>query len=337
MNVIRFGTGEGNRRCLVWASLLALAWIASAPALAQSAAPAHFEFVTLGTQGGPMPSPTRSQPANVLVRPGEAYLIDVGDGAAGRLVASGTQLRWIRGIFISHLHFDHTGGLFAILGLRHQLNFNTPLTIYGPPGTKEMVAGLLAAMRPGVESGYGLPGERTVPPETNIRIEELVDGSAVKLQVFTVTAAVNTHYSFTAGSELDRRYKSLSYRFDLPDRSIIYTGDTGPSAAVEKLAYRADLLVSEMIDLPAVLSTVRQQGIVMDPKEIEMMTLHLSTQHLTTDQVGQMAHRAQVGSVVITHFAGGGSTEPGAAERYVSEISRQFSGKVMLAHDLDRF
>ena len=36
---------------------------------------------------------------------------------------------------------------------------------------------------------------------------------------------------------------SLSYRFDLADRSIVYTGDTGPSKAVVALAQGADLLV----------------------------------------------------------------------------------------------
>jgi ribonuclease BN (tRNA processing enzyme) len=189
-------------------------------ALAQVSPTGKFEFVTLGTQGGPLTSATRSQPANVLVRPGEAYLIDVGDGTAGRLTAAHVPIQWIRGIFISHLHFDHVGGLFAILGLRHQMNDHTPLTIYGPPGTRETVAGLLAAMKPSVDEGNGLPREKTVPPVTNIEIHELSDDAVAKLSSFVVTAAVNTHFSFPSGSDMDKRYKSLSYRFDLPDRSI---------------------------------------------------------------------------------------------------------------------
>jgi len=332
--------GHGYRRqALLSALFLAVLSHGLVPsvALSQPLPAAKFEFVTLGTQGGPSTSATRSQPANVLVRPGEAYLIDVGDGTAGRLTAAHVPIRWIRGIFISHLHFDHIGGLFAILGLRHQLNDNAPLTIYGPPGTKATVTGLFAAMQPSTEEGYGLPGEKTVPPETNIEIRELNDHSVAKLASFVVTTAVNTHFSFSPGSEMDQRYKSLSYRFDLADRSIAYTGDTGPSGAVEKLAFKADLLIAEMIDLPAVLSQIGKQGAPPSPQEAAGLTLHLSTQHLTTEQLGQMARRARVGAVVVTHLASGGSPEPGAPARYVSEIRRQYSGKVVVANDLDRF
>ena len=53
---------------------------------------------------------------------------------------------------------------------------------------------------------------------------------------------------FAPGSAEDRNYKSLSFRFDLPGRSIVYTGDTGPSAAVETLAKGADLLVSNFVE-----------------------------------------------------------------------------------------
>ncbi|MEH6702868.1 MAG: MBL fold metallo-hydrolase, partial [Parasphingorhabdus sp.] len=39
-------------------------------------------WVTLGTRGGPVASPTRSQPANLLVVAGKNYLVDAGDGSA---------------------------------------------------------------------------------------------------------------------------------------------------------------------------------------------------------------------------------------------------------------
>jgi ribonuclease BN (tRNA processing enzyme) len=35
--------------------------------------------------------------------------------------------------------------------------------------------------------------------------------------------------------------KSYSYRFETPDRVIVFTGDTGPSDAVTELARGADL------------------------------------------------------------------------------------------------
>ena len=40
-------------------------------------------------------------------------------------------------------------------------------------------------------------------------------------------------------------YKSYSYRFEIPDRVFVFTGDTSPSDAVAELAQGADLLVTE--------------------------------------------------------------------------------------------
>lgn len=294
-----------------------------------------YSFVTLGTQGGPMPSMERSEPANLLIKPGAAYLVDVGDDAMTRAIGAGAQFPWMRGVFISHLHFDHIGGLFAVLGLRHQTKTNTPFTIYGPPGTKQLVAGLLAAMEPSARSGYGVPGETYVSPGQNIKAVELDDGAVVTLDDMTVRVAANSHYSFTPGSAEAKRFRSLSYRFDMPDRSIVYTGDTGPSAAVEKLALGAELLVTEMIDLDETLARIAQRAPAMTPETAAQMTQHLSTHHLSPRQIAELATRAGVGSIVVTHIAGGPA--PNSALRYVSEISMRFSGPIVIANDMERF
>ena len=43
-------------------------------------------FVTLGTQGGPLPTQNRPQPANAIIRDdGSIILVDAGDGAAEQL------------------------------------------------------------------------------------------------------------------------------------------------------------------------------------------------------------------------------------------------------------
>ena len=132
---------------LVIASALA---IFAAPGLAQDAdTPEIGTWITLGTRAGPVPSPTRSQPANLLKANGKNILVDTGDGTAGQLAKLGIPTNAIDAVFISHLHWDHTGGLAAILGLRAQTNAPPRLAIYGPPGTAEMVAGLIASMVPG--------------------------------------------------------------------------------------------------------------------------------------------------------------------------------------------
>lgn len=317
------------------ASALLGAHLLLAPAIAAPHSVPPEEFITLGTQGGPIPSATRSQPANVLLRGKNAYLIDSGDGTAGRLAAAGISLRQIRAIFISHLHFDHTGGLPAILGLRYQTSVRTPLTIYGPPGTKATVDGILAFMRPEAASGYGIPGTSQERPGAHIRVIEIGGGSKLILGDMTVRAVQNTHYSFPPGSAAAKRFQSLSYRFDLPDRSIFYTGDTGPSKAVEKLAKGVDLLVSEMINVDATLDNIRRNNPHIPKSEFKLLVEHLTRHHLSPDEVGKLAAAAGAKTLVITHRVPG--TDDADMLKARAKIRRRFHGQIIIAHDLDEF
>lgn len=295
------------------------------------------EWVTLGTMGGPMPSATRGEPANLLVHDGKFDLVDAGDGAATAFLRSGGNFRALRSVWISHIHFDHIGGLYGVLGLRLQTRVNEPLTIYGPPGIKAIVAGLIAAMQPSARSGFGVPGEVPIDPEASVRVVELGDGSSVTLGDMKVTAAANTHYSFPAGSEESRLFKSLSFRFDMPGKSIVYTGDTGASEGVTALAKDADMLVTEMIDIDFTIANIRRRAADLSSTDLANMETHLRTHHITTSDIGAMAAAAGVKSVVITHIAGGGSNQDDADERYVHEVKQTFAGPVHLASDLDRF
>lgn len=308
----------------------------STPAAAQEAQNAY-SWITLGTMGGPMPRPGRHEPANLLWRKGEAHLIDTGDGAMTGLADAGADYPELRSIWISHIHFDHLGGLFAVLGLRLQTRTVTPLTIYGPPGMKDIVSGLIAAMRPSARSGFGIPGEVPIDPATQIQVVELDDGAVVKLDHFNVRVASNTHYSFTPGSAEEKTFRSLSYRFDLPGRSIIYTGDTGPSEKVTALAKGADVLVTEMIDLDDTLAQMNNRVRHISDTERANMAAHLARHHLSTAAIGDMATKAGVGKVVVTHIAGGGSRQGEADAHYRDEIGKQFRGPVVIAHDMDRF
>ena len=290
-------------------------------------------FITLGTAGGPEGEANRSQPANALLVGNDLYLVDAGDGAAGQLKKAGFRLPQVRGIFLSHNHFDHTGGMLAILGLRMQLNANEPLTIYGPPGTKTFIEGLLVGMEPVREAAYGMPGRSWT---ANVEVTELVDGAIIELDGLEVTVAENTHFKIPENSGVAEKAKSLSFRFDMDDRSIVYTGDTGPSEAVEKLARNADILVSEMMDIPAVLDAIRKVNPNMPQRQLDGIEWHFRAHHVLPHQVGEMAANAGVDQVVVTHMVPNIANEEMAA-RYRTEIAKTFDGKIVIANDLDRF
>lgn len=315
------------QRCAA-AALLAL----SAPALPAAAKETAetSQFITLGTMGGPIPSPTRAQPANLLQANGTTVLIDVGDGAVGQLAKAKVPATSIDAVVISHLHFDHTGGLFALLGLYQQIGVDRDLLIYGPPGTVRLVDGLLAAMKPAADVGPGLPSYVARAPGTHVRTVELSGGDTVTIGKIRLTVAANSHYSYPAGSSEAARFQSLSLRFDLADRSIVYTGDTGPSTAVETLAAGANLLVCEIVDVDAAMASLRRARPSMPLAQLEAIRPHFAEQHLTADEIGKMGARSGVKSIVVTH-------NPASGPEAIAAIKRHFTGPVTLASDLDRF
>lgn len=312
--------------------LIAIALMVSMSAVAADPSPAS-KFITLGTAGGPESHPDRSQPANALLVGDDLYLVDAGDGAAGQLAKAGFRVPQVRGLFLSHLHFDHTGGVLAVVGLRMQLNAHETLTVYGPPGTQAFINGLLAAIAPAMEAAYGMPGRSW---EAHVEVRELADGSKVKLDGLTVQAAENSHFRIPEASDGQEKAKSLSFRFDLSDRSIIFTGDTGPSENMEKLAQDADLLISEMMDIPAVLANIRRVVPDMPDKQFQGIEWHFRAHHLLPKQVGELASRANVAKVVVTHMVPSIDDEA-AAKRYHAEIAAEFDGDIAFAKDLDRF
>ncbi|MBP7339479.1 MBL fold metallo-hydrolase [Niveispirillum sp.] len=319
-------------------TLLVAALLASAPVPAGAAGTGEgVAFVTLGTGGGPRVQVKRSQPANALVVDGAVYLFDTGDGVLRQLAAARLPLTSVKAVFLSHLHIDHVGGLGSFIANRWVMAARAPIPVIGPPGTDHMVTGMVAAFAPTERAPLGLPADP--PLIATVRPRDLAPGLDTPTVIFDdgvvkVTAVTNNHYNVAPGAA-GAGERSYSFRMEAKGRSIVFTGDTGPSAKVEALAKGADLLVSEVMDRPAIAQALRQiPGLT--PAAMEGLLHHMDEDHLTPDTVGRLAARAGVGAVVLTHLVPGLDSET-TADGYVRGLSDQFKGPVTVADDLGRY
>lgn len=236
-------------------------------------------------------------------------------------------------IILSHLHIDHTGGLSALIGMHYQQHIPGTLTIYGPPGTRQMVDGIIASEKPLLDLDAASNPQVIQLAPSKVTVIEITDGEKFSVDDVKITAAENSHYGFQPGTANYKAYQSLSFRFDMSDRSIIFTGDTGPSGAVQALAKGAALLVCEITNPDAELASLKAERTDIPFFADKVLKKHFEEQHLTADVVGKFAASAGVGSVVITHNPIPDSL---ILQTHVT-IASHYNGPVAFANDIDNF
>src|SRR4029453_3430343 len=200
-------------------------------------------LITLGTAAGPSLRPDRAQSSNLLTVNGTHYVVDAGDGVARRLAKAGINVREIGTVFITHHHDDHTAGLGTLLSVAWDQNPPKPIHVYGPPRTVELVTAAVQYFTISAEIRIA-DGGRSVPIAQVFFGHDVGTGAVYQDANVRVTAAENSHFDFHEGPAAGK-HKSYSYRFETPDRVIVFTGDTGASDAVTELAKGADLLVTK--------------------------------------------------------------------------------------------
>ena len=286
------------------------------------------KLILLGTGGGPIIRQRRSQPANLLLCDGTPYLIDCGVGTIGQLLRAGYRPVDLRAAFITHNHWDHNGDLAPIIGFDWIEGRRQPLDLVGPPGTRTMTNAALEY--------FSVP-ERIFSQEALhhanaaqlIRVNEVNAGGVIyKDDKISVTAVENTHYA-NFRSDVD---KSFSYRFNTPTRSIVFTGDTGPSDAVAQLAAGADVLVTEVIDADAaIIAASKDVGVKPDFNGV--LAQHMRREHLVPEEVGKLAARAGVKMVVLSHIAPALDDDIDVSH-YVDGVRKYYNGCVIAGMDL---
>jgi ribonuclease BN (tRNA processing enzyme) len=307
--------------------------------------PGGAQILLLGTHGGPPLSKQRSQPSTLLIVDGRLYLIDCGIGAMRQMVLAGVRSEDVGTIFITHHHLDHDLDLANIMAddfsSLNRTGATRTISIYGPPPTEELVeAGFKYISIPlTVQAAEGQMGDTKLVgpkgpkmnPFTALNIQH--DGVVYQDEKVRVIAAENSHFAMMP-AQFRTQMKSYSYRFETPHGVIVFTGDTGPSNAVTQLAKGADVLVSEGGLQNAALKMLQETAEKnhWPPERLKAMVDH-GKEHLDVEEVGEIASKAQVKSVLLYHL---GDAEDSAA-RMISGVKKNFSGPVFAGADFDRY
>ena len=294
-------------------------------------------LVTLGTVAGPRAQADRSGSANLLQVGDRYYLIDAGPGVSHRLAASGVQPAQIQKIFLTHLHFDHSAGIASLFGFAWMKRNVKAMDVYGPPGTQAFAKNAVdyLSIPEGIYAAQLPPGPS---------ISEMVKAHDINVSQpaviyqddhIKVTAVENSHYdTIPLGHRPVGSSRTYALRFDTPDRSIVFTGDTGPSDAVVELAKGADILVAEVMDMDATLKNLAQSMNIPQDK-LSVVAGHMLKEHLSPQGVGDLAKKARVGMVILSHL---GIPETAYDMRILTKgVRESYSGPIAIANDGSEF
>lgn len=241
-------------------------------------------LTVLGCSGS-LPGPDSPASGYLLEADGTRLVLDMGNGVLGplqRLVGT-DGLADIDGVVLSHLHADHCMDLCGLyVALYYGLAAQRRIPVYGPDGVDRRMAKAY-----GREPDPGLSGVFDFRGYTD---------AVFHVGAFAVRAVPVAH-----------PVPAYAIRIEHAGRSLVYSGDTGPSPALVELAHGADLMLGE--------AAFPDDGHDHPPGI-----------HLTGAQAAKHAAEADVGRLVLTHVPPWGDPR-----RAVGAASAGFDGPVELA------
>jgi ribonuclease BN (tRNA processing enzyme) len=282
------------------------------------------KLVILGTGAGPhptVPGRTRHMTAHVMASNEAAYVLDCGLGITNQFARTGIPFSNVRSIFITHHHPDHNieYGPFLLIGWVQGMT--NSLRAFGPPPLKQMTDDFVRAYKATVDFWVeDLKVKPLVPPEVK---EISAPGVVMEDENVKVTAAIVQHPPVRP---------ALAYRFDFRDRSIAFSGDTAPIESVARLARGADILVHEVLYLPALEAYIRDRIAKGSPIHFDDYMAHMRIDHSPVEEVGRIAQEAGVRTLVLSHLTPGIDGIPD--EKWRDLAAKQFKGQIVVARDL---
>lgn len=266
------------------------------------------DLVFLGTAGS-MPTAQRAPAALLVRRGGDRLLFDCAEGTQRQLLRSSVGLVDLPDIFLTHFHADHVLGLPGMLKTFSLRGRELPLAIHGPRGLGDLLGSLkrvvgklsyevhLVELEPGdvlERDGYRLAAfevshgvsalgwsliEATRPGRFDV---EGADALGIPNGPERGTLQRGESLILADGRTVSAEQVLGPPR---PGRKVVLTGDTAPSEAIVEAAWGADVFVTEA---------------TFSDEEQERAS---ETMHQTATQAADVARRANVGLLALTHLS----------------------------------
>jgi ribonuclease Z len=281
-----------------------------------------------GTAGS-VPTARRGLPAVLLRRGGDRLLFDCGEGTQRQLLRT-VGLPDMQAVFLTHHHADHWLGLPGMLKSFDLRDRDAPLTVYGPPGTGELMRAMrLVFGRLGypfavveLEAGESVRFDGYEIGAFNVRHRTHAFGYAIveDPRPGRFDAELATELGVPFGPDFGRLQRGEVVNGVRPEqvvgperagRKIVLSGDTAPCDMVRFAAHEADLLVHE--------ATFTE----------EERDRALQTGHSTARQAAEVAREAGVRLLALTHV----STRYGGGE--IRDEARAVFERTVVPRDFD--
>jgi len=263
------------------------------------------QVIILGS-GSSIPTAERNHAAIWIRHGGQVLLWDCGEGTQQQIRRAGLTPTKIDHIFITHWHTDHFAGLPGLLQTLKLEQRSRPLFIYGPEAHH-----YVSLLQPifWKETPFNIEvqnidhlnsQESTILQQENfivsaIPVKHSIPAAAYALQEknrWNIELSLAHRQGLEPGPLLKKLKQKESIHYQgkeinisdiahlTPGRKIVYSGDTAPCPAVEKIAAGAHLLIHEATFL----------------KES-------SEQHSSAEEAALTAFKAGVQKLILTHYS----------------------------------
>jgi ribonuclease BN (tRNA processing enzyme) len=278
----------------------------------------RMRIILLGTKGGPRVGASgRSNPSTLILINDVPYLVDCGYGTSRQLLSAGVSLERLRYIFITHHHSDHNIEYGALLYNAWITGLPIHVDAYGPSGIGEMTQDFFNYLKFDIETRIvdeGRPDLRKLIAAYDFS----KPGVVLENEEVKVTSCLVPHPPIKL---------AFAYRFDAKDRSVVISGDTAYAPELAVFAKGADVLVHEVMYLPAIEALVKRLPNAGRLRE------HLMAAHTLPEDVGKIANQAGVNTLVLTHFVPG-DTSSITDEQWSDGVRKHFKGRIIVGKDL---